>query len=169
MNGRTTTDGQPPNEDFLAAHKYNAPAPQPIDPATGQHKAYWVLTEAERAKGFIRPVRRSYQHVGERPKYPLRDLTVWEAETYKHSGYVKFEEYPPNEKSTALGRFWTLAQLRSGCGAVTTMGTAIAETYAREPHFYGSTFCTRCATHLPVCEFVWIEIDGLTKNERLGT
>ena len=27
-------------------------------------KAYVVLTEAERAKGFVRPVRRTYVHVG---------------------------------------------------------------------------------------------------------
>ncbi|WP_424195570.1 hypothetical protein ACMYR3_06270 [Ampullimonas aquatilis] len=33
-----------------------------IDPATGQQKAYVVLTEAERAKGFVRPVRKTYLH-----------------------------------------------------------------------------------------------------------
>lgn len=30
------------------------------------------------------------------------------------------------------------------CDGVTTMGTDIAETYARNPHFYGSTFCVHC-------------------------
>lgn len=39
------------------------PAPAPIDPATGQHKGHWVLSAEERAKGLIRPVRRSYRHV----------------------------------------------------------------------------------------------------------
>ena len=29
-----------------------------------QSKAYLVLSEAERAKGFVRPVRLSYKHVG---------------------------------------------------------------------------------------------------------
>lgn len=92
-------------------------APKGINPATGQHESYWVLSEEERAKGFVRPVRRSYKH----------------------------------EK----------------CGAVTTMGIAIAETYARNPAFYGSTFCATCGYHYPVGEdgeFVW---DGTT--EKVGT
>lgn len=42
-----------------------------------------------------------------------------------------------------------------GCGSVTTMGAAIAETYAREPSFYGATYCVRCSKHLPVGEFRW--------------
>lgn len=33
-----------------------------IDPKTGQQKDYVVLSAEERAKGFIRPVRRSYVH-----------------------------------------------------------------------------------------------------------
>ncbi len=33
-----------------------------IDPRTGQQKGYVVLTEEERAKGFVRPVRMSYIH-----------------------------------------------------------------------------------------------------------
>lgn len=44
------------------------------------------------------------------------------------------------------------------CGAVTTMSQAIAETYARDPNFYGATYCTRCVGHFPVGEdgeFVW--------------
>lgn len=44
------------------------------------------------------------------------------------------------------------------CGSVTTMGQAIAETYARDPGFYGSTFCVKCSMHRPVGvggEFVW--------------
>lgn len=33
-----------------------------INPASGQQKGYVVLTADERAKGFVRPVRRSYVH-----------------------------------------------------------------------------------------------------------
>lgn len=33
-----------------------------IDPATGQQKGYIVLCEAERAKGFVRPVQHTYRH-----------------------------------------------------------------------------------------------------------
>lgn len=73
-----------------------------------QAPVYLVLTDAERARGFVRPVRLSYTH------------TV--------------------------------------CGATTTMNRAIAETYARDPQFYGSTYCTGCGMHRPVGqvgEFVW--------------
>lgn len=76
---------------------------------TGQHKAYIVLCEEERAKGFVRPYRDTYQH--------------------------------------------------RTCGAVTTMGRALSETYARDPKFYGSTFCCGCNKHFPVSEFVWT-LDG---------
>lgn len=34
-----------------------------IDPKTGQQKGYVVLAEEERAKGFVRPVRRAYKHL----------------------------------------------------------------------------------------------------------
>lgn len=79
-----------------------------------QADAYLVLSEAERAKGFIRPVRRSYIH--------------------------------------------------KSCGSVTTMSTALAETYARDPKFYGATYCCVCRKHLAVGEFLW---DGT--NEAVGS
>lgn len=91
------------------------------DMPTDQAETYLVLSDAERARGFVRPVRRSYVH------------------------------------ASALG----------GCGAVTTMGLAIAETYARQPGFYGATYCMGCRKHRPVGEhgeFLW---DGTT--ERVGT
>lgn len=74
----------------------------------GMQETYLVLSDEERAKGFVRPLRFSYKH----------------------------------EK----------------CGSGTTMGQAIAETYARDPHFYGGTYCASCGTHYPVGaagEFVW--------------
>lgn len=74
----------------------------------GMQEKYLVLSDEERAKGFVRPVRRSYKHLP--------------------------------------------------CGTVTTMGQAIAETYARDPKFYGGTFCVGCHDHFPVGEhgqFVW--------------
>lgn len=70
-----------------------------------QAPAYLVLSEEERAKGFVRTVRRSYVH--------------------------------------------------RTCGAVTTMSQALAETYARDPKFYGATYCTTCESHRPVAEFYW--------------
>lgn len=167
----------------------------------GQQNKYVVLSEEERAKGFVRPVRKAYQHVGTRPTHPLRDLTDDEHARYDQYGYVKYEAYPcavivdpggptpacgypsDNERhgdgpgflhefenadgSSTTGRFWTAAQLASGCGTVTTMADAIAETYARNPGFYSGTFCAGCRTHFPVGdagEFVWVD-DGT----RVGT
>lgn len=46
------------------------------------------------------------------------------------------------------------------CGVATTMARDIAETYAREPRFYGATYCTACHKHLPVEQFKWD--DGTT-------
>jgi hypothetical protein len=99
---RVTLSGKPPEEG------YEGPAPAPIDPTTGMHKDYWVLSQEERAKGFVRPVRTKYIH----------------------------------EK----------------CGSVTRMGLTLSETYAREPSFYGATYCATCKAHFPVGaqgEFVW--------------
>jgi len=131
----------------------NDPALKLPPKSDGQNPTYLVLNEEERKKGFVRPLRRSYRHVGKRPKYPLRDLTEEERERHGKD-YVKYEQYPEGE-SPLVGRFWTEADLKSGCGTVTTMGDAIAETYARDPKFYGATFCCTCQTHIHLEEFVW--------------
>jgi hypothetical protein len=70
-----------------------------------QHEVYLILSDEERAKGFVRPVRRTYIH--------------------------------------------------TKCGTATTMGLALAETYARDPKFYGATYCCGCRKHLWVDEFTW--------------
>lgn len=80
----------------------------------GQQKDYVVLSEAERKKGFVRPVRRTYQH--------------------------------------------------TKCGGNTSMSQSIAETYARDPKFYGGTFCVNCGRHFDLVidgesQFTWID-DG---------
>lgn len=41
------------------------------------------------------------------------------------------------------------------CGTITTMGDKLSATYARDPSFYGATYCCGCGEHLPVEEFVW--------------
>jgi len=164
---RATTSGLPPAEDCKESG-----APQPINPLTGQYADYWVLPAEERAKGFVRPVRRSYKHVGAPgPKYDLHDLTDEEKQRYANTPvpYVKFEKYPESE-SPVTGRYWTQKQLDEagkGCGVVTTMSMAIAETYARQPDYYGSTFCVGCRAHFRVGEdgeFVW---DG--DGSKVGT
>ena len=105
MPKTTLTDGSPVTPD----HRELKP--------NGQQKGYVVLSDDERAKGFVRPVRNAYKHLA--------------------------------------------------CGGVTTMGDALAETYARDPAFYSGTFCAVCGSHFPVGEdgqFVW---NGT--EEKVGT
>lgn len=109
---KETLSGNPVNPEEVC---YGAPAP--IDPETGMHKDYWVLSKEERDKGFLRPVRNKYIH----------------------------------EK----------------CGVVTVMGEKLAQTYARDPNFYGATFCVSCKNHFQVGingEFLW---DGT--KEKVGS
>lgn len=126
-----------------------------------QAEVYLVLSEEERARGFVRPVRVSYTHVGPAgPGHPIRDLTPEERERFGGE-YAKYEPYVERTGS-ALGRFWTQVQLDSigkGCRVSTRMGMALCETYAREPRFYGATYCVGCQKHLPVAEFTW-DADG---------
>lgn len=147
----TTTDSNDPR---LEHGSDSSPRPQAA--------AYLVLSEEERAKGFVRPLRRAYKHIGPPgPQYPLRDLTDEERQRHADQGYVKYEIYPES-KSPVVGCFWTQARLDSTgkeCGCVTIMAPEIAESYARDPHFYGATYCMHCRMHLPLSEFVW-EPDG---------
>lgn len=154
----------------------NAPVPNSATRPDGQHIDHWVMCPGEIIKaGFKRPVRLSYVHVGRRgPRFPLRDLTDEERTLFVRAGepdpYVKMEPYPEGFKGSSRGRFWTQKQLDSigkGCGTVTRMPQAIAETYAAEPGYYGSTFCCGCGDYFPVGadgEFVW---DGT--QDRVGT
>jgi hypothetical protein len=113
--------------------------------ANGQNEAYLVLSEEERAKGYARPVRRSYVHVGRSPVCgkgnPKSVSDLFCASDPGHDG--------------ECGPLWNSGAAHRGCGTLTTMGQAIAETYARDPKFYGATFCCGCGKHLPVGEFKW--------------
>lgn len=138
--------------------------PTPEKNANGQYMDYWVLPEEERAKGFVRPYRDSYIHIG--PKKPIgifRDLSDEEHKRYDSWSYVRYEEYPPRDDSAIVGKFWTQEELDrlNGCGVETHMGQALSETYARDNTYYGSTFCVGCGKHFPVIEFVWSK-DGET-------
>lgn len=50
------------------------------------------------------------------------------------------------------------------CGTDTTMGLALAETYACDPTFYSGTFCCYCRGHFNLDQFVWKDT-----TEKLGT
>lgn len=122
-----------------------------------QAEVYLVLSDEEIAKGYTRPYRDTYRHVGPAgPQHPTRPLTDEEKQIYFAACYVAFETYPPGAGST--GRFWTQAQLDhigKGCGTETRMGEKLAATYARSHRFYGATYCVHCQAHFPVAEFVW--------------
>lgn len=47
------------------------------------------------------------------------------------------------------------------CHSITTMGRALAETYARDPEFYSGTFCVNCSAHFPLDQFVWEGTDEI--------
>ena len=85
-----------------------------------QHDTYLVLSEEERAKGFVRPVRQKYVH----------------------RACSSGKDYP-----------------------VTKMGRELAETWARNPKFYGGTYCVHCRMHRPVAEFVWRDTDEVLGSD----
>jgi hypothetical protein len=41
------------------------------------------------------------------------------------------------------------------CGVATKMGLKLSKKYAREPKFYGATYCVGCSAHFPVSQFKW--------------
>lgn len=131
--------------------------------ANGQYENYPILSDEERARGFVRPVRTSYRHVGIRPQYPTREITPEEHAQHGCYGYVLYEEYPADHPEL-VGRFWTAEMLRSGCGAITSMSRPLAETWAADPTYYGATYCVGCRKHIAVEEFIW---DGT--DARLGS
>jgi len=154
MTRCTVTGETPENPD-------DAPTPTERTKADGQKADHWVLCEEERAKGFVRPVRDSYIHVGAPgPEFELRDLKDDERERFGGE-FAKFEPYPEGHHGSATGKYWTQADINAigkGCQVKTTMPRAIAETYARQPRYYGSTWCCGCRKYLPVGkdgEFVW--------------
>lgn len=62
------------------------------------------------------------------------------------------------EREAGFTRPYRCTYIHEVCGVATTMSVPIAETFARDPKFYGSTFCTRCADHFLIGEygnFVW--------------
>jgi len=142
-----------------------------------QNEAYLILSEEERAKGFIRPVRTDYVHVGKNIKKHWKSihriLTKEEQEEHKDKKYVAIMTVLTKEDGSFLGgayvtqeelSAWENGAYLDGCGTRTTMDREIAETYARNPLYYGATWCMGCRKHIDVGEFVW---DGT--NEIVGS
>lgn len=84
--------------------------------------------------------------------------------TGQQKGYVVLSA---EERAKGFVRPVRQSYVHDRCGGVTTMGLALAETYARDPGFYSGTFCCSCRAHFPVGaegEFTW---DGT--KEKVGT
>jgi hypothetical protein len=65
----------------------------------------------------------------------------------------------PEERAKGFVRPLRTSYWHNVCLAVTTMALSIAETYARDPAFYGATYCCLCHMHKPVGadgEFHWV-------------
>lgn len=73
-------------------------------------------------------------------------------ETGQHKSYIVLCE---EERKKGFVRPYRDSYKHVVCGCVTTMGRSLSETYARDPSFYGATFCVACNRHLPVSEFIW--------------
>lgn len=73
-------------------------------------------------------------------------------ETGQHASYIVLCD---EERAKGFVRPYRDRYKHLTCGGVTAMGRSLSETYARDPTFYGATFCCKCNRHLPVSEFVW--------------
>lgn len=85
-------------------------------------------------------------------------------QTGQQLGYVVLSE---EERRRGFAEPVRHSYIHLVCGARTTMARSIAETYARDPSFYGGTFCSRCKSHFPVGKdgnFVWEGTD-----QKVGT
>jgi len=68
---------------------------------------------------------------------------------------------PEEELAKGFVRPVRQSYVHTKCDAVTTMALALAETYARDPKYYGRTFCAACRSHFPVAEFKWDGTDEI--------
>lgn len=75
--------------------------------------------------------------------------------TGQHKSYIVLCDEEHARKGSCVPYRDTYKHLT--CGTTTTMGRKIAETYARDPEFYGETFCVNCNAHFRLSEFVWLD------------
>lgn len=51
------------------------------------------------------------------------------------------------------------------CGSETRMPVGTAETYARDPWFYGGTYCVQCRMHRDLEEFTWLDGEPMSPRK----
>jgi len=66
---------------------------------------------------------------------------------------------PEEERAKGFVRPFRDSYVHETCGTETKMAAPLAGTYARDPKYYGKTFCVGCRAHFPVGEFVWSGTD----------
>ena len=138
-----------------------------------QNKAYLVLSEEEIAKGFVKPVRNRYIHIGRNVKAHWKSihrmLDDEEKKEHPDKNYVAVMTVITNEDGSFKGGTyvtqeefdaWENSEFIGGCGTKTLIAREIAETYARNPKFYGATWCMGCGKHIQVTEFIWDDDSG---------
>ena len=69
--------------------------------------------------------------------------------------HENYETHTGSELEKPLIRPFRSTYKHNHCGNLTSMGSAIAMTYARDPKFYSHTYCAGCDNHYPVSEFKW--------------
>lgn len=69
--------------------------------------------------------------------------------------YERYAVLPAEERAKGYVRPFRNSYRHLVCDTVTRMGDALSETYARDPGYYGATFCCHCGEHFPVADFVW--------------
>jgi len=105
--------------------------------------------------------------MNDKPKRCLtdgRDVTDDFSEIKDNGQQKDYVVLCPDERAKGFIRPLRDSYIHNKCGGLTAMARSIAETYARDPKFYGSTFCVKCAKHFPVSEFTW---EG--SNELVGS
>lgn len=61
----------------------------------------------------------------------------------------------PEERAKGFVRPVRTSYTHLKCSSDTSMPQSIAETFARNPKFYSTTFCVRCRDYFPLAQFVW--------------
>lgn len=64
---------------------------------------------------------------------------------------------PEEDRAKGFVRPYRDTYKHVACGTTTRMGVALSETYARDPKFYGATYCVHCRMHRSVAEFTWLD------------
>ena len=70
----------------------------------------------------------------------------------------QFKEHwvlPAEERAKGFVRPLRDRYTHTKCGLETSMPHSIAETFARDPSYYGSTFCSYCYNYYDNSEFAW--------------